>query len=188
MVMEHKVHFGLPLGENETYIIEVRYPNFYDPVDGFSRLIATVVAQPSTIPGTNHYDMTTTDAEIVENINPPDAVDDTYEVLPTTSISIQLSLFDNDSEPDGEDFFIDSVVQPASCTVVIDDAALGLVTYTYLGGSIFSGINFDYTITDSTVSICPALGKSDTATVFINAQRPTSVITNRKITYRVQIN
>ena len=27
-----EVHFGLPLGENETYIIEVRYPNFYDPV------------------------------------------------------------------------------------------------------------------------------------------------------------
>ncbi|MEL6918002.1 MAG: VCBS repeat-containing protein, partial [Bacteroidota bacterium] len=33
-----EVHFGLPLGENETYIIEVRYPNFYDPSDpsGFS--------------------------------------------------------------------------------------------------------------------------------------------------------
>ena len=165
-----QVHFGLPLGENETYIIEVRYPNFYDPVEGFSRLIATVVAQPSTIPGTNHYDMTTTDAEIVENINPPDAVDDSFEVPPGNSVSIQLSLFDNDSEPDGEDFFIESVVQPTTGSVVIDDADNGLVTYTYSGGALFTGISFDYTITDSTVSICPALGKSDTATVFIDPQ------------------
>lgn len=165
-----QVHFGLPLGENETYIIEVRYPNFYDPVDGFSRLIATVVAQPSTISGTNHFDMTTTDAEIVENVNPPDAVDDMVSVPPGTTVSVQISLFDNDSEPDGEDFFIDSVVQPAVGTVVIDDADAGLVTYTYSAGTFFPGTSFDYTITDSTVSICPALGKSDTATVDITAQ------------------
>jgi len=165
-----QVHFGLPLGENETYIIEVRYPNFFDPVEGFSRLIATVVAQPSTIPGTNHYDMTTTDAEIVENVNPPDAMDDTFEVPPGNTVSIQMNLFDNDSEPDGEDFFIDSVVQPSIGTVVIDDADNGLVTYTYTGGPLFTGITFDYTITDSTVSVCPALGKSDTATVSVNPQ------------------
>ncbi len=168
-----EVHFGLPLGENETYIIEVRYPNFYDPVDGYTRLIATVVAQPSTIAGTNHFDMTTTDAEIVENINPPDAVDDYVEVPPGTSISIQISLFDNDSEPDGEDFFIDSVVQPTVGSLVIDDADAGLVTYTYSAGTLFPGTSFDYTITDSTVSICPALGKSDTATVFIDPQDDT---------------
>lgn len=168
-----KVHFGLPLGENETYIIEVRYPNFYDPIDGFTRLIATVVATPSTIPGTNNYDMTTTDAEIVENINPPDAVDDFAEVTPGTTVSVQISLFGNDSEPDGEDFFIDSVVQPAVGSVVIDDADAGLVTYTYSAGAIFPGTSFDYTITDSTVSICPALGKSDTATVFIAPQLDT---------------
>lgn len=168
-----KVHFGLPLGESETYIIEVRYPNFYDPVDGFTRLIATVVATPSTIPGINNYDMTTTDAEIVENINPPDAVDDFFAVSPGTTVSVQLNLFTNDSEPDGEDFFIDSVVQPAVGTVVIDDADLGLVTYTYSAGTIFPGTTFDYTITDSTVSICPALGKSDTATVTLTPQLDT---------------
>ncbi|MET1260671.1 FG-GAP-like repeat-containing protein [Flagellimonas sp. DF-77] len=168
-----QVHFGLPLGENETYIIEVRYPNFYDPVDGFTRLIATVVATPSTISGTNHYDMTTTDAEIVENINPPDAVDDFVEVPPTTTVSVQINLFTNDSEPDGEDFFIESVVQPAIGSVVIDDADLGLVTYTYSGGTAFPGTTFDYTITDSTVSICPALGKSDTATVTVDPQEDT---------------
>ncbi|NAS11823.1 FG-GAP-like repeat-containing protein [Poritiphilus flavus] len=162
-----EVHFGLPLGESETYIIEVRYPNFYDPSDpsGFSRLIATIVAQPSTIPGTNHYDLSTTDAEIVENVNPPDAVDDFFTLSAGTTISIQLSLFDNDSEPDGENFFIDSVVQPAIGSVVIDDADAGLVTFTYSAGTPFPGTTFDYTITDSTVSICPALGLSDTATV-----------------------
>ena len=42
-----------------------------------------------------------------------------------------------------------------------------MVTYTYSGGTPFSGTSFDYTITDSTNSICPALGKSDTATVTI---------------------
>ncbi len=162
-----EVHFGLPLGENETYIIEVRYPNFHDPSDpsGFSRLVATIVAQPSTIPGTNHYDLSTTDAEIVENLNPPDAVDDLVTVPVGTTVSIQINLFDNDSEPDGENFFIDSVVQPAIGSVVIDDADAGLVTYTYSAGTPFPGTTFDYTITDSTVSICPALGKSDTATV-----------------------
>jgi len=112
-------------------------------------------------------------AEIVENINPPDAVDDSFEVPPGNSVSIQLSLFDNDSEPDGEDFFIESVVQPTTGSVVIDDADNGLVTYTYSGGALFTGISFDYTITDSTVSICPALGKSDTATVFIDPQPDT---------------
>jgi len=164
-----KVHFGLPLGENETYIIEVRYPNFYDPSDpsGFSRLIATIIATPSTIPGTNHYDLSTTDAEIIENVNPPDAVDD-LEIVPIgTTVSVQISLFDNDSEPDGELFFIESVVQPAIGSVVIDDADLGLVTYTYSAGTPFPGTTFDYTITDSTVSVCPALGKSDTATVTV---------------------
>ncbi|WP_343488484.1 FG-GAP-like repeat-containing protein [Allomuricauda sp. d1] len=170
-----QVHFGLPLGENETYIIEVRYPNFYDPVDGFTRLVATVVAQPSTIPGTNHFDMTTTDAEIVENVNPPDAVDDDVLVPPGTTVSIQISLFDNDSEPDGEDFFIDSVVQPAVGTVIIDDADAGLVTYTYSAGTLFPGTTFDYTITDSTVSVCPALGKSDTATVTVSPQDDTDL-------------
>ncbi len=131
-----EVHFGLPLGENETYIIEVRYPNFYDPVDGFSKLIATVIATPSTIPGTNHYDLSTTDAEIIENINPPDAVDDLVVVPLGTTVSVQISLFDNDTEPDGENFFIESVVQPAIGSVVIDDADLGLVTYTYSAGTV----------------------------------------------------
>ncbi len=164
-----EVHFGLPLGENETYIIEVRYPNFYDASDpsGFSRLVATIVATPSTIPGTNHYDLSTTDAEIVENLNPPDAVDDLVVVPVGNTVSVQINLFDNDSEPDGENFFIDSVVQPAVGSVVIDDADAGLVTYTYSAGTLFPGTTFDYTITDSTISICPALGLSDTATVTV---------------------
>jgi hypothetical protein len=164
-----KVHFGLPLGENETYTIEVRYPNFHDASapSGFSRLIATVIAQPSTISGTNHYNLSTTDAEVIENLNPPNAVNDFETVSFGNSVTVQLSLFDNDSEPDGEDFFIESVVQPAIGSVVIDDADLGLVTYTYNAAVPFSGASFDYTITDSTVSICPALGKTDTATVTI---------------------
>ncbi|MEP3207750.1 MAG: FG-GAP-like repeat-containing protein [Maribacter sp.] len=164
-----EVHFGLPLGESETYIIEVRYPNFYDASDpsGFSRLVATIVATPNTIPGTNHYDLSTTDAEIVENLNPPDAVDDLVVVPVGNTVSVQINLFDNDSEPDGENFFIDSVVQPAVGSVVIDDADAGLVTYTYSAGTLFPGTTFDYTITDSTISICPALGLSDTATVTV---------------------
>ncbi|MEP2279004.1 FG-GAP-like repeat-containing protein, partial [Maribacter sp.] len=164
-----EVHFGLPLGENETYIIEVRYPNFYDSSEpsGFSRLISTVIAQPSTISGTNHYELSTTDAEIVENENAPEAEDDTVVVNQGTNVSIQIRLFDNDTEPDGEDFFIESVTQPTVGSVVIDDADAGLVTYTYNETDYFTGANFDYTITDSTVSLCPALGKSDTATVYI---------------------
>jgi len=183
-----EVHFGLPLGENEIYTIEVRYPNFVDPVEGVTRLVATVVAQPSTIPGTNHYDLSTTDAEILENINPPDAVDDYVSVPLDYTVSIQISLFDNDTEPDGEDFFIESIVQPAVGSVVIDDADAGLVTYTYNAGISFPGTNFDYTITDSTVSVCPALGKSDSATAFINVSPIPTIITNRRITYRIDKN
>lgn len=162
-----QVHFGLPLGENETYIIEVRYPNFVHPTNGVTRLIATVIAQPSTIPGTNHYDMTTTDAESIENVNAPIANDDLETVPYGVSVSVQISLFDNDSEPDGENFFISSVVQPPIGSVVIDDADAGLVTFTYSSGTPFPGTTFDYTITDSTESLCPALGKSDTATVTV---------------------
>jgi len=160
-----QVHIGLPLGENETYVIEVRYPNFYDPVEGFHRLIGTIIATPSTIPGTNHYSLNSTQAEASENINPPDAVDDIETVPIGTTVSVQLNLFDNDSEPDGENFFISEVVQPAIGLVVIDDADAGLVTYSYSAGTFFPGTTFEYTITDSPVTVCPALGRSDTATV-----------------------
>ena len=161
------VHFGLPLGENETYIVEIRYPNFYDPVEGFKRLIGSIIATPSTIPGTNHYTINATEAEISENINAPDAVDDIETVALGNNISVQLSLFDNDHEADGDTFYIDSVVQPAVGSVVIDDANTGLVTYTYNAANNFPGTSFTYTITDAPVSVCPASGKSDTATVTI---------------------
>ncbi|WP_158211941.1 FG-GAP-like repeat-containing protein [Robiginitalea sediminis] len=161
------VHFGLPLGESETYIIEVRYPNFNDPDEGITRLIATTVAQPSTIPGTNHFDMSTTDAEIIENLNAPVAADDYIRVDYGTSFSVQISLFDNDFEPDGEVMSLESITQPAVGTVTIDDVNLGIVTYTYAGGAPFQGTNFTYTVSDATVSLCPALGLDDTATVYL---------------------
>ncbi|MFS4494101.1 FG-GAP-like repeat-containing protein [Maribacter sp. 2308TA10-17] len=167
-----EVHFGLPLGENETYVIEVRYPNYYDPVDGVKRLIGTIITNPSTIPGTNHYTLSTSAAEASENINAPDAVDDGTTVNDNYNISVQLNLFINDSEPDSENFFISSIVQPATGSVVIDDADAGLVTYTYNLGVPFSGTTFDYTISDSPIFVCPALGKRDTATVTINAKVP----------------
>ncbi|WP_405395864.1 FG-GAP-like repeat-containing protein [Maribacter sp. Asnod2-G09] len=165
-----EVHFGLPLGEGETYIIEVHYPNFYDSSDpnGYSRLIATAIAQPSTIAGTNHYTLTTTDAELIENPNAPIAADDEVQVAYGNSVSVQVQLFTNDSEPDGENFSIENVTQPSVGSVVVYDAENGLVTYTYSGATPFPGeTTFDYTITDSTDSLCPSLGKSDTATVRI---------------------
>ncbi|MDC0008331.1 FG-GAP-like repeat-containing protein, partial [bacterium] len=133
------VHFGLPLGEAQTYLIEVHYPNFYDPVDGISRLVATGIAQPALILGTNHYTLTTTDAETIENENAPVAVDDTQLVSNSTTVSIQINLFANDSEPDGENFFIQSVTQPPIGSVVIDDADNGLVTFTYGAAIPFPG-------------------------------------------------
>ena len=162
------VHFGLPLGENQTYLIEVHYPNLYNAAaGGITRLIATGIAQPSLIPGTNHYTLTTTDAESLQNLNAPIANDD-LEIVPLgLTVTVQISLFDNDSEPDGDNFIIDSVVQPAIGSVVIDDADLGLVTYTYSAGTPFPGTTFDYTITDSDVSLCPASGLTDTATVTV---------------------
>ncbi len=179
------VHFGLPLGEAQTYIIEVHYPNFYDPVDGISRLVASGIAQPLLILGTNHYTLTTTDAETIENENAPVAEDDTELVSNGTTISVQIDLFANDSEPDGENFFIQSVTQPPVGSVVIDDADNGLVTFSYSAGIPFPGTTFEYTITDSTVNLCPGLGLSDMATVFV---RLSTVITNRRITYRVKGN
>lgn len=179
------VHFGLPLGESQTYLIEVHYPNFYDPDSGISRLVATGIAQPSLIPGTNHYTLTTTDAESLENLSAPIANDD-LEIVPLgTTVSVQISLFDNDSDPDGNNFTIESVVQPTIGSVVIDDADLGLVTYTYAAGVPFPGTTFDYTITDSADVLCPSAGKSDTGTVTISVA---TVITNRRITYRVKKN
>lgn len=162
-----EVHFGLPLGENQTYLIEVHYPNFVDTSNNVTRLIATGIAQPSNIPGTNHYVLTTTDAETLQNDNAPIANDD-LEIVPYgTTVSVQISLFDNDSEPDDENFFIESVVQPAIGSVVIDDADLGLVTYTYSAGTPFTGTTFDYTISDAQIALCPNLGKKDTATVTV---------------------
>ena len=163
-----QVHIGLPLGENETYTVEVRYPNFYDPVVGFKRLIGTIIATPSTIPGTNHYTINSTQAEASENINAPIAHDD-IEIVPVgTSVSVQISLFENDYEPDNEPFFISDIVQPAIGSVVIDDASLGLVTYTYSSGTFFPGTTFEYSISDSPLTACPSLGKIDTATVTIS--------------------
>ncbi len=42
-------------------------PELLDPTDGIRRLLATAIAQPSTIAGTNHYSLTTTDAEASED-------------------------------------------------------------------------------------------------------------------------
>lgn len=165
-----EVHFGLPLGENETYIIEVHYPNFYDSSDpsGYSRLVATAIAQPNTIAGTNHYTLTTTDAGLIENPNAPEANNDQEQVSYGNSISVQIDLFANDSDADGDDFSVESITQPSVGSVVIDDADNGLVTFTYNEATPFPGeTTFDYTITDSTNSLCPSLGKSDTATVRI---------------------
>ena len=162
------VHFGLPLGENETYIIEVRYPNFNDPEEGITRLIATGVAQPSTIAGTNHYNLTTTNAETIQNLNAPEAEDDLVTIPYGNSVSIQINLFTNDSEPDGENFFIESITQPTVGSVTIDDANNGLVTYSYNNAAPFPGsTSFTYTIVDDTYNICAAQGKSDTATVTV---------------------
>lgn len=163
-----QVHFGLPLGEAQTYLIEVHYPNFNDPVEGVTRLIATGVAQPILIPGTNHYTLTTTDAESLENVNAPVANDD-LEVVPFgNTVNVQISLFDNDFEPDGENFSIESVTQPAVGTVTIVDANNGLVNFSYSAGTPFPGTTFTYTITDSNQALCPASGKSDTATVTVS--------------------
>ncbi|RPD91180.1 hypothetical protein EGM88_15110, partial [Aureibaculum marinum] len=163
-----KVHFGLPFGENQPYLIEVHYPNLYNSATGtITRLIATAVAQPSTISGTNHYSLTTTDAETLQNPNAPIANDD-IEIVPYgNTVSVQISLFDNDSEPDGDNFAIESITQPAIGSVTIDDADAGLVTYTYSAGTAFPGTTFTYTISDADVSLCPGAGKSDTATVTV---------------------
>lgn len=163
-----EVHFGLPLGENQTYLIEVHYPNFYDPVDGFTRLIATGIAQPSLITGTNHYTLTTTDAESLQNENAPVANDDMETVPYGTTVSVQINLFENDFEPDGENFFIESIVQPVIGSVTIDDADNGLVTFTYSAGVPFPGTTFDYTISDAQVTLCPGAGLTDSATVIID--------------------
>jgi len=167
------VHFGLPLGEGQTYLIEVHYPNLYNAAAGsITRLVATGIAQPSTIPGTNHYTLTTTDAESLQNPSAPIAGDDTENLTEEFNISVQISLFGNDSEPDGDNFFIDNIVQPAVGSVVIDDADAGLVTFSYTAGTAFAGTTFDYTITDAIVTLCPGAGKTDTATVTINPPTP----------------
>ncbi|WP_117883976.1 FG-GAP-like repeat-containing protein [Aureibaculum luteum] len=162
------VHFGLPLGEGQPYLIEVHYPNLYNNAAGaITRLIATAVAQPSTIVGTNHYSITTTDAETLQNPNAPIANDDVEAVAYGNTVSVQISLFDNDSEPDGDSFAIESITQPTIGSVVIDNAATGLVTYTYSAATAFPGTTFTYTISDATVTVCPGSGKSDTATVTV---------------------
>ncbi len=165
-----EVHFGLPLGvaEGQVYIIEIHYPNLYNAsAGGITRLLATAAAEPFDIPGINHYSLTTTDAENLQNPNAPTAVDDLETVAYGDTISVQIDLLANDSDLDGDSFFIESVVQPAIGSVVIDDANAGLVTYTYNGGgTIFTGTTFDYTISDARIP-CYILGKKDTATVTI---------------------
>lgn len=169
-----EVHFGLPLGEDETYLIEVHYPNFYSPTEGITRLFATAIAQPSTIDGTNHYSLTTTDAEKIQNDNAPDAEDDFELIASSDTISVQLNLFDNDSDADGDSIYIESIVQPAVGSVVIDDADAGLVTYTYnVSGTPFTGTTFEYTVSDAVI-LCTALGKKDTAEVILFIDPPTS--------------
>ncbi len=170
-----EVHIGLPLGENETYLIEVHYPNLYNAATGgITRLLATAVAVPSDFPGTHHYSLTTTDAESLQNLNAPDAVDD-FEFLPSSDfISMQFNLFDNDSDVDGDPFYIESIVQPALGSLVIDDANAGTVTFTYnVPGTPFTGTTFDYTISDARIP-CFVLGKKDTAIAKLFIDPPAS--------------
>lgn len=83
----------------------------------------------------------------------PDAVDDEYAV--PSDASTQLSVGDNDTEPDGDDTYIQSATEPDHGAVQLNSD--GTISYTPEAG---------YSGTDSfTYTVCDTHGACDTATV-----------------------
>lgn len=160
-------HFGLPLGDDEVYIVEVRYPRLYNDATGqIERLNATAVVRPDTITGRNDFFMTTSLADSISN-EAPNPVDDDTTVCSAGGVLV-LNVTANDTDPGGDDiilFDIGSGPQRGTATV-LDDAT---IQYQFPGGGgFFPGDTFSYLIRDS-VPGCPGLSQTDSATVFIYA-------------------
>ncbi|MEC7765239.1 MAG: Ig-like domain-containing protein [Pseudomonadota bacterium] len=91
-----------------------------------------------------------------DGINTVDAVDDTAETDPNTSVDI--AVLGNDTDPDGDGFTVTGFGQGANGTVSTGPNG----TLTYTPDTDFTGIDtFTYTITDN-------LGATDTATVTVS--------------------
>jgi len=173
------VHFGFPVDfVSQDLIIEVRYPNHYNSTTGTEdRLIASVLINPSNLPGDdNRITITTTDATSISN-DAPIAVDDEATLCALNQVSVQLNLLANDTDPNNDNIFIVSVTSPTTGSVVIDNANTGLVTYTYSEATPFSGATFEYTISDINTS-CQQLQQTDTATVTIITSQISTIATH----------
>jgi hypothetical protein len=97
--------------------------------------------------------VTGVDFGYVDRNDPPTAVDDSASTVGAVTINV----LGNDSDPESDPLTVDSVVQPANGTVVIN--ADGTVTYTPDGG--FAGTDtFTYTV-------CDPADACDTATVTV---------------------
>jgi hypothetical protein len=143
---------GLAFGEYQVRIVPSTVPagyvatGDYDGGTDSTALVTVVDATPVT--GVNFGFVV-----VATPNNPPVAVDDSV----TTVGSVTISVLGNDSDPDSDPLTVDSVVQPANGTVVID--AGGTVTYTPDAG--FVGVDgFTYTV-------CDPSRACDTATVTV---------------------
>ncbi|MGV6829896.1 MAG: Ig-like domain-containing protein, partial [Flavobacteriales bacterium] len=154
-----------PLGANLVYTINGGTPQsspiFSDLGEGTYLISVTDTSTACT-------SETATSVSIISNSNPPVAVDDSINVYQTSNVSVQLNILTNDSDIDGDNIFIHSIsVPPSVGSVTIDNADLGLVTFTYNGSSQFTGTTFKYFVSDSG-NYCSQLNQLDEATVTIN--------------------
>ncbi|SDY01358.1 Repeat domain-containing protein, partial [Lutibacter oricola] len=180
-------HFGLPLGADELYIIEVHYPNRYKSSTGqIERLIASAVVTPSSISGTNHYYMTTDLAESLENPNAPVATNDEVTLCEDQNVDIDISVFGNDSDADGDDLILDQIsVDPAMGTATITDAENGIINFAYNGAAPLTDVTFTYVVRDNGGGgiLCPANSKNDSGVVTINVDKPSAPTVNSSVAY-----
>ncbi|MEM8510486.1 MAG: Calx-beta domain-containing protein, partial [Bacteroidota bacterium] len=148
-----RIHFGLPYGADQEFIVEVFFPTGPD-----GRKVIKYSFVPNTLgTGWERVAVFTPDMETPNGA--PVAVDDTYE-YPNDTDTVIINPVENDTDPESEPVQILSIEQPDHGSAVLNGD--GTISFTpelgYCGPSVMN-----YTAED--IASCRIFSKTDTATI-----------------------
>ncbi|MEN7549384.1 Ig-like domain-containing protein [Rapidithrix thailandica] len=155
-----RLHFGLPLGPDVEYLVEVKYPNYVG-----SRQVATALVKPSE---TRVVEITP--ASYYHAVNSaPEANDDVIEFCEGNSIS--FNVLDNDADVNNDPIFISlPLLQEPRFGEVEVNSSTGEITYTLKDKDIRPVVDtIQYQILDDPKCLTEA--KSDVAWVIIKCEQ-----------------
>ncbi len=148
-----RIHFGLPYGADQEFIVEVFFPTGPD-----GRKVIRYSFVPNALgTGWERVAVFTPDMETPNGA--PVAVDDDYQ-YPNDTDTVIINPVENDTDPESEPIQIISIEQPDHGTAVLNGD--GTISFTpevgYCGPSVMN-----YTAED--IAACRIFSKTDTATI-----------------------